>query len=84
LSSTREREGDPGDGQPRRRWTTERLTRAILELHRRGVPITKRGLIEAGEQKLAQVINYFGGFRLVRRAAGLAPPRPTRRTSTPP
>jgi hypothetical protein len=73
---------DPGkddDPPPRRRWTEERVIKALLELDRRGVPISQRGLIEAGEQQLVQAINYFGGLRRARRVAGLPPP--TRRWS---
>jgi hypothetical protein len=77
LTSGRDPEDDLA---PRRRWSEERIVKALLELDRRGVPISQRGLIEAGEHKLAQVINYFGGLRMARRLAGLPPParRPAR------
>jgi hypothetical protein len=68
--------GNPHDDTPapRRRWTEARVIKALLELDRRGVPISQRGLIEAGEQQLVQAINYFGGLRRARRVAGLPPP----------
>jgi hypothetical protein len=79
MASKRMRHG--GKERTPRRWDEERIIAALRAIARRGVSISKRGLVEAGEHKLAQVINYFGGFRRVRRAAGLPPP-PIRRSAT--
>jgi hypothetical protein len=74
VSMRRPMQNESAAPEERRRWTEDRVARALLELDRRGVPISQRGLIEAGERQLVQVINYFGGFRRARRAAGLPPP----------
>jgi hypothetical protein len=69
------RDADKDDERPpRRRWTEQRVAKALLDLHRRGVPISHRGLVEAGELELVQAINHFGGLRRARRVAGLPPP----------
>jgi hypothetical protein len=74
VASTRDGNSQDESLTPRRRWTEARVIKALLELDRRGVPISQRGLVEAGEQELAQAINYFGGLRRARRVAGLPPP----------
>jgi hypothetical protein len=54
------------------------LIAKLRELFRRAVPITARGLIEAGEHRLLHAVHHFGGLRRARRLAGLPTPR-TRR-----
>jgi hypothetical protein len=66
--------GKDDENAARRRWSEQRVVKALLDLDRRGVPISQRGLVEAGEHELVQAINHFGGLRRARRVAGLPPP----------
>jgi hypothetical protein len=61
----------------RPRWTLAQLVRALERLHAAHVPLTYRGLEEAGHGELAHAINYCGGIRQLRRRCQL--PRPVRR-----
>ncbi len=66
----------------RRRWTEREILDALGDLFARGVPITVRGLVEAGQHRLAHAVNHFGGLRRARRLAGLPPPRKQWRRNT--
>jgi hypothetical protein len=58
----------------RRRWTEQIVVAELLALYQRGVPLTRRHLLEAGEHQLVHAIQHFGGMRRVRKLAGVAPP----------
>ncbi len=66
---------DEAGPSSRRRWTEARVVEALIALSRRGVPLTFRGLRDAGEHRLFHMINHYGGLPRLRRLAGLPRPR---------
>jgi hypothetical protein len=52
-------------------WSETRIVQTLAELFRRGVVITRNGLIEGGQAELVPVVEQLGGFPRLRRLARL-------------
>ena len=75
--------GEPPETGPRRQWTVAALVQELRALHGRGVRITQRGLLAAGQAKVLGAIDRLvGSIGRARALAQVPDPVTVRPTST--